>query len=153
MTRLNHPNLASISNDFELVIRATKALEDLLDTYFPTNTTNPIHGTGHHQRGGVHHAHIGLHAKISRAKEQCGAAFTRDLVKSLRYLVTLRNKLVHENEFNALPDRGAFLQTFRRSELQLLALIADRRKNQQQGAKRGKLPSRPGKRHSKCTIC
>ena len=91
-----------------------------------------------------------MHAKISRAKEQCGAAFTRDLVKSLRYLVTLRNKLVHENEFNALPDRGAFLQTFRRSEIQLLALIADRRKQQQQGAKRGQ---RPGKRHSKCTIC
>ena len=142
--RLNHPNLSSINNDFELVIRATKALEDLLDTYFPAQTPNPIHGHGHRRGSGG--PHIGLHAKITRAREQCGRAFTQDLVKSLRYLVTLRNKLVHENTFNALPDRAAFLKNFQRSEEHLLRLVRER------SPQRKKL--RPKRRRaSRCTIC
>ena len=64
----------------------------------------------------------------------------------MRYLVTLRNKLVHENTFNALPDRAAFLKNFQRSEEHLLRLVRER------SPQRKKL--RPKRRRaSRCTIC
>lgn len=63
-------SFTKISNDFELVIRATKELEFLLETEFdaPTGKT------------------IGLHDKISDVEHSFG--LSRPTVQKMRYLVT-----------------------------------------------------------------
>ena len=58
------------TNDFELVIRATKDLEYLLETEFGAPSTKQT----------------GLHDKISHA--QASAGLTPDTVRRMRYLVT-----------------------------------------------------------------
>lgn len=58
------------TNDFELVIRATKDLEHLLETEFGAPSTKQT----------------GLHDKISHA--QASAGLTPDTVRRMRYLVT-----------------------------------------------------------------
>lgn len=63
-------SIRKISNDFELVIRATKELEFMLETEFdaPTGKT------------------IGLHEKISDVEHSFG--LSRPTVQKMRYLVT-----------------------------------------------------------------
>ena len=89
------------SNDFELVIRATKDLEHLLETGF----------------GAPSGKNVGLHDKISAA--QASHHLTAETVKQLRYLVTIRNKLVHEHNFNQLPDRKHFAKSYDSVEREL----------------------------------
>ena len=81
-------------NDFELVIRATKDLEHLLETGFgaPSGKT------------------VGLHDKITATQNSHG--LSQETVKKLRYLVTIRNKLVHDHDFNRLPDRAHFAKSY-----------------------------------------
>ena len=88
-------------NDFELVIRATKDLEHLLETGFgaPSGKT------------------VGLHDKITFVESN--HQLTRDTVKKLRYLVTIRNKLVHDRDFNQLPDRKQFARSYDTVEKEL----------------------------------
>ena len=88
-------------NDFELVIRATKDLEYLLETGFdaPSGKT------------------VGLHDKITAAQNSHG--LSQETVKKLRYLVTIRNKLVHDHDFNALPDRVHFAKSYDSVEKEL----------------------------------
>ncbi|KAL7488065.1 hypothetical protein ACHAW6_013966 [Cyclotella cf. meneghiniana] len=90
-------------NDFELVVRATKDLEHLLETGFdvPSGKT------------------AGLHDKISSVQASHG--LSEDTVKKLRYLVTVRNKLVHEYDFNKLPDRVQFARSYDSVEKELKA--------------------------------
>ena len=94
------------TNDFELVIRATKDLEHLLETGFgaPSGKT------------------VGLHDKITSAQESHN--LSQDTVKKLRYLVTIRNKLVHEHGFNKLPDRVSFAKSYDGVEKELKAKIS-----------------------------
>ena len=40
-------------------------------------------------------------------------------MKKLRYLVTVRNKLVHDQDFNALPDREHFAKSYDSVEKEL----------------------------------
>lgn len=40
-----------------------------------------------------------------------------------RYLATTRNKLVHEREFNSIPDRAEFLRRFQAAEKELKAML------------------------------
>mmetsp|Transcript_14984 Transcript_14984/g.27179 ORF Transcript_14984/g.27179 Transcript_14984/m.27179 type:complete len:121 (-) Transcript_14984:1-363(-) len=89
------------TNDFELVIRATKDLEYLLEQSF-------------HAPSGKQ---VGLHDKISHAQQTFG--LTQDTVKQMRYLVTIRNKLVHDHEFNRLPDRVSFAKSYDSVEKEL----------------------------------
>jgi hypothetical protein len=58
------------TNDFELVIRATKDLEYLLEQSFDAPSGKQV----------------GLHDKISHAQQTSG--LTQDTVKKMRYLVT-----------------------------------------------------------------
>eukprot|EP00571_Detonula_confervacea_P004219 CAMPEP_0172315392 /NCGR_PEP_ID=MMETSP1058-20130122/25049_1 /TAXON_ID=83371 /ORGANISM="Detonula confervacea, Strain CCMP 353" /LENGTH=118 /DNA_ID=CAMNT_0013029463 /DNA_START=151 /DNA_END=507 /DNA_ORIENTATION=- len=88
-------------NDFELVIRSTKDLEHLLETGF----------------GAPSGKNIGLHDKITAAQNSHG--LSQDTVKKLRYLVTIRNKLVHDHDFNALPDRVHFAKSYDSVEKEL----------------------------------
>jgi hypothetical protein len=45
-----------------------------------------------------------------------------------RYLATIRNNLVHERDFNKIPDRERFIQNFERSAEELKKLIAQKAK-------------------------
>jgi hypothetical protein len=91
------------ANDFELAIKSSKELEYLLE--------NEFHATGK-----------GLHEKISSASSQLSPR----LVKHMRYLATIRNKLVHERGFDAIPDRKYFIRNFEES-VQDLKKIVDKR--------------------------
>ncbi|KAI2494977.1 hypothetical protein MHU86_19537 [Fragilaria crotonensis] len=97
------------TNDFELVIRATKDLEHLLETEFGAPSTKQT----------------GLHDKISHA--QASAGLTPDTVRRMRYLVTLRNKLVHDHEFNSLPDRQYFASSYDQVEKELKMHLSKRK--------------------------
>jgi hypothetical protein len=93
------------SNDYELAIKSSKELEHLLDTEF-------------HAQG------KGLHEKISSVE----STLPRKLVLNMRYLATIRNKLVHEYGFDDIPDRPAFIAKFEWSAIMLKDIIEDRRR-------------------------
>lgn len=89
------------TNDFELVCRATKDLEHMLVNNF----------------GAPDNKQVGLHDKISHVEKS--ANLSKETVKKLRYLVTVRNKLVHDVNFNKLPDRKDFARSFDSVEKEL----------------------------------
>jgi hypothetical protein len=76
--------------DIELVVSHAKKFEALLENRFGA-------------RG------RGLHEKVSSVEAQLPA----EAVKKLRYVATIRNKFVHEENVNHLEDREGFLQTCR----------------------------------------
>mmetsp|Transcript_19890 Transcript_19890/g.43515 ORF Transcript_19890/g.43515 Transcript_19890/m.43515 type:complete len:108 (-) Transcript_19890:155-478(-) len=90
------------NNDFELVIRAAKELEWLLETEFGA-------------RG------KGLHEKISSVP-----SLPPTLVKEMRYLATIRNKLIHEKDFNQIPDRARYIEKFEASAKELQTLVKNK---------------------------
>lgn len=100
-------SIARYSNDFELVVRATKGLEHLLEAHFgaPSGKT------------------VGLHDKINAARDPAGLPLPAAMQKRMRYLVTIRNKLVHDRDFNAIPDRADFARSFDEVEAQLNAML------------------------------
>ena len=125
------------TNDFELVIRCTKDLEHLLETEF----------------GAPSSKQTGLHDKISHAQNSAG--LTHETVKKMRYLVTcecelscltprpsqlvfsltmalmsltpVRNKMVHEYNFNTLPDRQGFATSYDQVEKELRTHLAGKK--------------------------
>ncbi|MBD3671091.1 MAG: DUF4145 domain-containing protein [Gammaproteobacteria bacterium] len=72
-------------NDLERAVRASKQIEARLERQFGA-------------RG------KGLHEKVSSVERSLPAA----LVKRIRYVATLRNKLVHEDNYHRLDDRASF---------------------------------------------
>ncbi len=102
------PSIASCKNDFELVIRATKELEWLLETHFgsPSGKT------------------VGLHDKITAARHpRSGQPLPDNITKKMRRLVTIRNSLVHDREVNAIPDRASFVSGWNEVEAALKAAL------------------------------
>ena len=99
-------------NDFELVIRCSKELEHILEKHFQA--------TGK-----------GLHEKITSA-----SGLPAELIRDMRYLATLRNKLVHEHGFNAIPDRSTFILRFERSEQNLNSILQERQRRLQAATQR-----------------
>lgn len=100
--------ISACKNDFELVIRATKELEWLLETHFsaPSGKT------------------VGLHEKITAARNpQDGKPLPNNIQKRMRYLVTIRNQLVHDREVNAIPDRTSFAAGWDEVERELQAMM------------------------------
>lgn len=98
-------------NDFELVIRVSKELEWVLESYFAASGK-------------------GLHEKISSAQ-----GLPPQLERRMRYLATIRNKLIHERGFDAIPDRPMFIAHFEESRAELAAILsqqAQQRERQQQ---------------------
>eukprot|EP00899_Mesostigma_viride_P015059 jgi/Mesvir1/23554/Mv18251-RA.1 len=91
-------------NDFELAIRTTKELEHLLQVRF--GCMGPS-----------------LHNKISEA-----GSLPPDLVRQLRTVATIRNKLVHEHAFDRVPNRTLFIDAYEQARAGLMA-IADQRDN------------------------
>ena len=96
----------------ELVIRATKELEFLLETHFLPPLTMSQDKT------------IGLHDKISMARIN-GKPLPDHAIRKMRFLVTLRNKIVHDHECNSIPDRPRFVKDFDEVEKSLRELLPD----------------------------
>eukprot|EP01006_Ploeotia_vitrea_P052740 TRINITY_DN67722_c1_g4_i1.p2 TRINITY_DN67722_c1_g4~~TRINITY_DN67722_c1_g4_i1.p2 ORF type:complete len:116 (-),score=6.89 TRINITY_DN67722_c1_g4_i1:392-739(-) len=98
--------IAIPSNDFELAIRASKELEYVLESHFAA--------TGR-----------GLHDKISSAAAK--GELPRELIAKMRFLATIRNKLIHERDFNTIPDRKAFVSNLNEAHEQLLQIVRSRK--------------------------
>jgi hypothetical protein len=96
-------------NDYELVIKASKELEYILEHHFGA--------TGK-----------GLHEKISSASPFLP---NPHIVKNMRYLATIRNQLVHQRGFDTIPDRHSFIALFRSSINELEEILEQRQKRQQ----------------------
>jgi hypothetical protein len=87
-------------SDIELAVTRTKALEALLE---------PLGATGR-----------GLHEKVSSVQAKLPPA----LVKKLRFVATVRNKIVHESAYKQIDDRAGFLRACDEAEAELRALAA-----------------------------
>lgn len=93
------------TNDYELAIKSSKELEHILDVEFGAEGK-------------------GLHEKISAVSN----ALPDELIRNMRYLATIRNKLVHEHGFDKIPDRAKFIQKFEWSCKELKKIIKERRR-------------------------
>mmetsp|Transcript_23083 Transcript_23083/g.26746 ORF Transcript_23083/g.26746 Transcript_23083/m.26746 type:complete len:112 (-) Transcript_23083:29-364(-) len=91
------------SNDYELAIEISKELEFILVSQF--------HSTGR-----------GLHEHITSTSHQ----LPNHLIKQMRYLATIRNKLIHERGFDTIPDRNEFIAKFEQSAEELDGIIQSR---------------------------
>lgn len=83
-------------SDLERVIKTSKALEAALADRFGAEGK-------------------GLHQKIDSVE----ADLPRDAIKHLRYVATIRNKIVHEDDYNKIDDRAQWNE---RSKLALNAV-------------------------------
>ena len=83
-----HSHGPPCSCDLALVIYSSKQLEALLEGKFEA--------TGK-----------GLHEKITSAQD-----LDEPLKRKLRRVATIRNKLVHEADFNVIPDREQFVSLY-----------------------------------------
>ena len=97
---LGQSRFAHSSNDYELVIKSSKDLEFILERDF-----------GAQGRG--------LHEKISSVERELPG----QLVRQMRYLATIRNKLIHERGFDSLPDRASLISSYEASALELENII------------------------------
>jgi hypothetical protein len=101
------------TNDYELVIKTSKELEHLLSTEFGAKGQ-------------------GLHEKITFVSQNYPQYFSNsssELIRHLRFLATIRNKLVHEHGFDKIPDRETFIKKFEYSTLQLNRIIEARKRD------------------------
>jgi hypothetical protein len=87
-------------SDVELVITRVKALESLLEQV--------LGATGK-----------GLHEKVSSVQDRLAPA----LVKKLRFVATVRNKIVHEADYQRIDDRDGFVRACDEAEAGLKALL------------------------------
>ncbi|GAB5030282.1 Hypothetical protein NocV09_00204140 [Nannochloropsis oceanica] len=94
------------SNDYELAIKASKNLEHLLE-----------HEWGAQGKG--------LHEKISWVQDS-SSPLPEDLMRRMRFLATIRNKLIHDVEFTKIENRSKFIETYERSKRELQAILVQR---------------------------
>ena len=87
-------------SDIELAVTRTKALESLLE--------QTLGATGK-----------GLHEKVSSVQAKLSPA----LVKKLRFVATVRNKIVHESDYAKIDDRDGFSRACDEAEAELNALL------------------------------
>ena len=87
-------------SDIELAVTRTKALESLLE--------QTLDATGK-----------GLHEKVSSVQQKLAPA----LVKKLRFIATVRNRIVHESDYAKIDDRDGFVQACDEAEAELNALL------------------------------
>lgn len=89
------------TNHYELAIANCKKLEKMLEE-------------------GLGASGKGLHEKVSSVQDRLPAA----LVKRLRYIASVRNKLIHESDSNRLDDPNGYKEACSRAEAELKALIS-----------------------------
>ncbi|QJW96877.1 DUF4145 domain-containing protein [Frigoriglobus tundricola] len=88
-------------SDIELAITRVKALESLLE--------HALGATGK-----------GLHEKVSSVQDR----LPPQLVRKLRFVATVRNKIVHESAYTQIDDPGGFVRACDEAEAELRALTA-----------------------------
>ena len=88
-------------SDMELAVTRAKRLESLLE--------QSLGATGK-----------GLHEKVTSVQDRLSPA----LVKKLRLVATVRNKIVHESDYTQIDDRARFLRACDEAEAELRALGA-----------------------------
>jgi len=86
-------------SDIELAITRTKALESLLEQVLGA-------------------AGKGLHEKVTSVQHK----LSESLVKKLRFVATVRNKIVHDSDYKQLDDRDGFLRACDEAETELNVL-------------------------------
>jgi len=87
-------------SDIELAVTRTKALEALLEGLGATGK--------------------GLHEKVTSVQ----AKLPPPLVKKLRFVATIRNKIVHESSYQQMDDRAGFERACDEAEGDLRAMAA-----------------------------
>ena len=87
-------------SDIELAITRTKALEALLEGLGATGK--------------------GLHEKVTSVQGK----LPQPLVKKLRFVATVRNKIVHESDYQKIDDRTGFVRACDEAEGELRAMAA-----------------------------
>jgi hypothetical protein len=87
-------------SDVELAVTRAKGLESLLE-----------------QAGA---SGRGLHEKVTSVQARLGPA----LVRKLRFVATVRNKIVHEASYQRIDDRPGFVRACDEAEAELRALSA-----------------------------
>jgi hypothetical protein len=87
-------------SDVELAITRVKALESLLEQTLSA-------------------AGKGLHEKVSNVQDRLAPG----LVKKLRFVATVRNKIVHEADYRQIDDRDGFVRACDEAEAELRALL------------------------------
>lgn len=95
-----HTGLKLLMSDIELAVSRVKALESLLE--------QALGATGK-----------GLHEKVSSVQDRLAPA----LVKKLRFVATVRNKIVHEADYQRIDDREGFARACDEAEAELNALL------------------------------
>ncbi|MDB5313720.1 MAG: hypothetical protein JWO38_7922 [Gemmataceae bacterium] len=88
-------------SDIELAVTRTKALEALLE--------QGLGATGK-----------GLHEKVTSVQTKLGPV----LVKKLRFVATVRNKIVHETSYQQFDNRPGFERACADAEQELRAMLA-----------------------------
>jgi hypothetical protein len=88
-------------SDIELAVTRVKALESLLE--------QALGATGK-----------GLHEKVTSVQNR----LPQPLVRKLRFVATVRNKIVHESDYQQIDDRPGFLRACDEAEAELRALTA-----------------------------
>mgnify|MGYP000042660725 CR=1 FL=1 len=88
-------------SDIELAITRCKSLEAFLE--------QSLGATGK-----------GLHEKVSSVQGR----LQPDLVKKLRFIATVRNRIVHESDYQKIDDRAAFLRACDDADAQLQSMVA-----------------------------
>jgi hypothetical protein len=92
-------------SDIELAVTRTKALESLLE-----------------QALGA--AGKGLHEKVTSVLGRLAPP----LVRKLRFIATVRNKIVHEAAYQQIDDRAGFIRACDESEAELRAMLVPPRR-------------------------
>lgn len=87
-------------SDIELAVTRTKQLESLLE--------QALGATGK-----------GLHEKVSSVESR----LSQPLVKKLRFIATIRNKIVHESNYETIDDRSGFTRACDEAETELRAML------------------------------
>jgi hypothetical protein len=87
-------------SDIELAISRAKVLESLLEQLGATGK--------------------GLHEKVTSVQEK----LPQPLVKKLRFVATVRNKIVHESNYQQIDDRAGFVRACDEAEAELRTLAS-----------------------------
>ncbi|AWM40656.1 hypothetical protein GobsT_08170 [Gemmata obscuriglobus] len=87
-------------SDIDLAVTRAKALEGLLEA---------IGATGK-----------GLHDKVTSVQ----AKLPQTLVRKIRFVATVRNKIVHEADYKQIDDRAGFVRACDEAEAELRAMAA-----------------------------
>lgn len=89
-------------SDIDLAVTRVKALEGLLEA---------VGATGK-----------GLHEKVTSVQ----AKLPQSLVRKIRFVATIRNKIVHEADYKQIDDRAGFVRACEEAEAELRAMAAPR---------------------------